>query len=301
MRILNLFNVPLSYIKDNLELIKSQGFDGVQISPIQPTKDDNSYEWWMLYQPTYFDIGNRLGSRKDLLDLCLEADKKELIIISDVVINHLAGCDDGSLKAHYKDDTDLVSNPNAWKEARNINDWNNRWEVTNLCMGLPGLNPNNPMVQDKVINMLNDMIDLGVRGFRFDAAKSIALPEEGCNFFPNVCSSLKIWLPIIYGEVIFYDRNYVDKYAKYMKVLTNYDASNKDSIVKFIENKDSYLSDGTMGYTKNIYIDNILNMYRDLCNNYPNTLFYARNSNDFDSWKSRDVHDSNKCKVLKRW
>ena len=76
-------------------------------------------------------------------------------------------------------------------------------------MGLPGLNPNSEIVQSKIIKMLNEYLDLGVQGFRFDAAKSIALPEEGCNFFPVITYSLKRWLPLIYGEVLFADKELI--------------------------------------------------------------------------------------------
>lgn len=301
MRILNLFNVNLDYIKDNMSLIKSQGFDAVQISPVQKTKHDESHEWWMLYQPISFTIGNRLGSEKDLENLCIEASKNNVVVVSDAVINHLAGADDGSLNTYKDDDEDLVKDKTAWKERRNINDWNNRWEVTHLCMGLPGLNPDNDIVREKVIDMLNHEIDLGVSGFRFDAAKSIALPTDDnsykSDFFPVITYCLKHPIDIIYGEVIFYDKYYTDKYAEYMKVLTNYEASNKDAEIKFVENKDSFLSNDSMGYTKGKTKEDIIREYKDLTYNYPNTLFYARNNNDFDMWKSDEVRDANKVKV----
>lgn len=303
MRILNLFNVNLDYIRENMSLIKSQGFDAVQISPVQESKHEDSNEWWMFYQPISFEVGNKLGSKKDLENLCIEASKNGIIVVSDAVINHLAGADDGSLNTYKDDDPELVSLKDAWKERRNIDNWDDRWQVTHLCMGLPALNPDNPLVREKIINMLNEEIDLGVTGFRFDAAKSIALPDDDASyksdFFPVVTYCLKRPIDIIYGEVIFYDKVYTDKYAQYMKVLTNYEASRKDAEVKFVENKDSFLSNDSMGYTKNKSKEDIIREYRCLTENYPNTLFYARNSKDFDMWKSPLVCDANKVKVLK--
>ena len=84
MRVLSLFDCNLSDIKSKLREIKSQGFDAVQISPLQNTKDDNSKEWWMLYQPINFNLGNRLGSEEDLYELCNEANKNGLLIIADI-------------------------------------------------------------------------------------------------------------------------------------------------------------------------------------------------------------------------
>lgn len=294
MRILSLFDCSLNSIKDSLIDAKNQGFDAIQISPLQNTKNDNSHEWWMLYQPINFELGNRLGNIDDLKWLCDEARKNNLYIIADAVINHLAQDDEmNSLNPNPKCDKDILNNPDCFKEKRNILDWNNRYEVTHYCMGLPGLNPNNKIVQEKIINMLNKYIECGVSGFRFDAAKSIALPEEGCDFFKNITYSLKRWLPIIYGEVLFADKDLISKYAKYMKVLTNSDAYNNNDIIKFAENKDSYLSND-LSYTRNVPIWEINNWYKNISEYYPNTLYYARNySWEWHAWKSNEIKEAN--------
>ena len=294
MRILSLFDCSLNRIIDFLPMVKSQGFNAIQISPLQNTKDDSSNKWWMLYQPINFNIGNRIGSEDDLKRLCEEANKFGIIIIADAVINHLASINnEGSLNPHPNCDKDLLNNNDCWKEKRNVTNWDDRYEVTHYCMSLPGLNPNNKLVQQKIIDMLNRYIELGVSGFRFDAAKSIALPEEGCDFFNNVTFCLNRWLPIIYGEVLFADKELIKKYSKYMKVLTNSDAYDNSHIIKFIENKDSYLSND-LGYTRNNNIDEISSWYNSICSYYPNTLYYARNySNDWHNWKSNSVKESN--------
>ncbi len=300
MRVVSLFDCNLDNIKCFLKEIKEQGFDAVQISPLQNTKDDNSKEWWMLYQPINFNIGNRIGNKESLKRLCDEAAKYGIHIISDVVVNHLAATNERfSLIPNERCDKDLLYNPDCWKERKSVINWDDRYQVTHYCMGLPGLNPNNKLVQEKVINMLNELIECGVGGFRFDAAKSIALPEEGCDFFKNVTFSLKRWLPIIYGEVLFSDKELIKKYAKYLKVLTNSDAYNNNDIIKFIENKDSYLS-SELSFTKNVPIWEIDNWYDNICNYYPNTLYYARNySNDWNSWRSNRVKQAN-LKLVKK-
>ena len=300
MRILSLFDCDLKTMVNYLPEIKNQGFDAIQVSPLQNTKDDNSKEWWMLYQPINFNIGNKLGTIDDLKRLCEEADKSGLIIIVDAVINHLASIDNnGSLTPHPDCDKDILSNPDCFKIKTNVSNWEDRYEVTHYCMNLPGLNPNNKIVQQKIIDMLNRYIECGVHGFRFDAAKSIALPEEGCDFFSNVTYCLKKWLPIIYGEVLFSDKELIKKYSKYMKVLTNSDAYNNNDIIKFVENKDSFLSKD-LGYTKNNSVNEVNNWYKSICTYYPNTLYYARNyTNDWHSWKSSEVKEAN-LKLINR-
>ena len=299
MRILSLFDCNLDSMIKFLPEIKAQGFDAIQISPLQNTKDDSSPEWWMLYQPINFNLGNRIGDKNSLKRLCEEAKKYNLVIIADAVINHLASINNtGSLEPHPLCDKEILSSSDSFKIKRNITSWDDRYQVTNYCMNLPGLNPNSRLVQKKVIDMLNEYIRLGVSGFRFDAAKSIALPEEGCDFFPNITYSLSSWIAVIYGEVLFADKELIQKYAKYMKVLTNSDAYNNNDIVKFIEKKDSYLSKD-LGYTRNTSIHDINNWYRGICEYYPNTLYYARNySSDWHSWRSNEVKNANL--VLKR-
>ena len=312
MRILSLFDCPLKEIEGLVPIIKEQGFDAVQISPLQKTKDDSSKEWWMLYQPISMELGNRIGSREDLKELCDVANNYGVYVIADVVVNHLAGSDnEGSLTPHKDCDKEILYNPDCWKEKKNMGpkDWDDRYKVTHYCMGLPGLNPRNEVVQRKVINMLNEYADLGVNGFRFDAAKSIALPEEfgeNCRFFPNVTYSLKRWIPIIYGEVLFSDKELIGKYSKYMKVLTTGDADDRDAIIRFVENKDSYLSGDVGKWTANWPVEKVVDDYANwLTPNYPNSLFYARNtygrsSEDWHAWKSEKVKRANKVKVLKQ-
>lgn len=300
-RILSLFDCSLKDVNRLLPIIKNQGFNAVQVSPLQKTKDDSSKEWWILYQPLGFDIGNRIGNKEDLYNLCLEANKYDINIIVDAVINHTANkSEDERLIPHPNVDIELLNN-NCFKERKQITNWDNRYEVTNYCMGLPGLNPNSPIVQHKVINMLNEFIDLGVTGFRFDAAKSIALPSEGCNFFPMVTYHLKKWIPLIYGEVLFADSSLIDSYAKYMKVLTNSWTYNKDSIIKFVENKDSFLSKD-LGWTKDWTKDMVTKEYMNLTEEYPNTIYYARNyTDDWFEWQSNEVREANKKLVRKMY
>ncbi len=300
MRILSLFDCPLKDITNVIPIIREQGFDAVQISPLQPSKDEKG-AWWNLYQPLNFEIGNRIGSKKDLIELCDLASDYNVLVIADTVINHLASSNNnGSLEPHPEVDKDLLNNINCWKERKEITDWESRYQVTHYCMGLPSLNPNSKLVQEKIITMLNEYIKLGVNGFRFDAAKSIALPEEGCNFFNEITYNLDRWLELIYGEVLFSNEEEIKKYSKYMKVLTTNEVPDylKESVIRFIENKDSYLSID-LGWTKDWDTHDIINAYKDLNKYYENTVYYARNyTQDWFEWMSPDIKEANK--VLKK-
>lgn len=292
MRVLHLFNWRLEDVEKELEKISEQGFDAIQINPIQPLKEDGLRQWWMSYQPIGFSIGNYFGSKDDLQRLCSEAEKYGIRIIADVVCNHMAAKNDDALHPHEKVDPKLRNRSDFWKEARNVENWKDRYQVTHYCMGLPGLNVAEHDLQDMIIDFLNELIDCGVSGFRFDAAKSIGLPEEGYDFWPRVIYCLKKYGLIVYGEVIFSEKELIDRYCQYIGVLTNCDGSNRNRIVSFVESHDSYYD---FGYTKNIDSAEIARNYRNLVNHYDNTLFYAR---PFDeTWKTDIIRQANKVGI----
>ena len=152
-------------------------------------------------------------------------------------------------------------------------------------MGLPGLNTSNHDLQDIIIKFLNELIECGVRGFRFDAAKHIGLPEEGCDFFIRVLNNLNNKKELFnYAEVIFSDKFIIDNYAKYIKVLTDSYGSNKDTLVTFIESHDTYYE---FKYTTKMTDEMIAHEYDILTNNFNNTLYFARPFDDF--WKSEII------------
>lgn len=295
MRIVQMFCWNLNDIASSLDMVKSQGFDAVQITPIQPLKEDNPSIWWLAYQPCGFHIGNIYGSKDDLINLCNEAHKRNIGVIADVIFDHMAGANDGSLNPNEKVDKELTNNKYFWKEKKNISDWHNRYEVTHYCMGLPGLNPNNHDLQDIIINFLNELLDCGIDGFRFDAAKNIALPEEGCDFWPRVIYSLKKYGVNLYGEIIFEDEYLFSRYEQFFKILTNDTPINKDNTIKFCESHDSYLD---FGYTRNMSSDTLEKQYTDLTSTYPNTLFYIRPYDN--TWEDKKIKEANYQKVLKR-
>ncbi|NEQ29181.1 MAG: ATPase, partial [Microcoleus sp. SIO2G3] len=62
--------------------------------------------------------------------------------------------------------------------CRNITDYNNHAEVTNCeLVSLPDLNTGSNYVRDRLSDYLRDLVSLGVRGLRIDAAKHIATDD----------------------------------------------------------------------------------------------------------------------------
>ena len=221
--ILHAWNWSFDTIKSRLPEIKAAGYKAVQTSPIQANKDpytDNS-KWWILYQPINFKIGNtQLGSRDQFKSMCEEAEKYDIDIIVDVVANHTGNRGDGAdaYYPHNSVDPSIKNNESFWHDHRGVDDWNNRWQVTQWGIGLPDLNTANRQLQDMIIDFLNDAIACGADGFRFDAAKHIELTSDpaGSDFWPRVLGSLDRDDLFIYGEVLQGGADNITGYHQYM-------------------------------------------------------------------------------------
>lgn len=293
MRILHCFNWRLLDIIPILDEVREQGFHAIQINPIQPLKEDGIKEWWMSYQPIDFTIGNYFGTREDLCKLCEEAKNYGVRIFADVICNHMAGKINASLEPHENVNEKLKNRLEYWKPKQVVTNWNDRYDVIHHCMDLPGLNIYHPNVENIIVQFLNELIDCGIDGFRFDAAKSIGLPSEGYMFWPNIIYRLKRYGLYLYGEVIFEEnKKIIDEYAMYMNVLGNYDGSNKNVMVKYVESHDTFLSNSSLGYTKSKSSDAIIDEYVILANEYENTIFYIRPWDQ--SWKSTKIRTAHR-------
>ena len=275
--ILHCFNWTLSQIKEELPNIAAAGFTSVQTSPLQA--HDGRNQWYWLYQPNGFTIGNELGSYSDLQALCTEADKYGVKVIVDVVANHLAGSNNGTLANSVE--AEFKNNKATYFHNKGAcNDWDNREDVIMKNIGMPDLNSENTAVQNKVITMVNQLKSAGVDGIRWDAAKHIGLPSENCTFWSNM-AQIDLYQ---YGEILgnpagdsgtTVNKNLINEYAQYigvtdsgysgditkaiknnvtLKTVGNWGRQGVagDRIVYWGESHDTYANDGDDGWTKNL-------------------------------------------------
>ena len=296
VKILHLFQWNIKDIINVLEEVKEQGFTAVMISSVQPFKNEHEIDkWYWIYQPLALKIGNRFGTKEDLIELCSKANRIGLKVYVDIIVTHMASAND-PMKLHEDVDKELETNENFWKERKQIKDWEweDRWKVTNLCHGMPCTRTDNFDYQDLVISFMNELIDCGVRGFRIDSGKSISLPEEDGNmFFDRVIDNLKHRENIdVFAEVIFVNKELADLYTKHINILTNSFVSDKTKAIVYIESHDSFL-DKKIGVTRHMNNETLVNEYEVLFKaGFLNTMFYAR---PFDNtWKSTRIREINK-------
>jgi alpha-amylase len=164
-----------------------KGYAAVQVSPPQEHVVAPNNPWWERYQPVSYRLESRSGTRAEFADMVSRCKAAGVDIYADAVINHMSGMDSGTGIAgttftHY-------SYPGLYEFADfhhcglsgssdDIFSYRNRKEVqTCELVNLADLDTGAAKVQDRIAAYLNDMLGLGVEGFRIDAAKHIDTNE----------------------------------------------------------------------------------------------------------------------------
>ncbi|MFD3543366.1 carbohydrate-binding module family 20 domain-containing protein [Streptomyces sp. NPDC058662] len=149
------------------------GYGYVQVSP--PQEHIQGPQWWTSYQPVSYRIAGRLGDRtafKSMIDTCHAAGVK---VVADAVINHMAAGDGtgtgGSSYTKYNY-PGLYSGSDLDDCRATISNYQDRGNVQNCeLVQLADLDTGEEYVRGRIAAYLNDLLSLGVDGFRIDAAK----------------------------------------------------------------------------------------------------------------------------------
>ena len=271
-------NWRLKDIKNNLKAIKKAGFNTVQVSPLQGIKENNGH-FWIYYQPTNYKIGNPLGSREELKELCAAAKEIGIDIIVDVVFHHVANYMHNDISD--KVDPEIRNIKDLWYDTSfiDIRDDNNGWECTHLSLGgLPALNLSSKELRKLQFDYLIDLRECGVNGARFDALKHLAYENE---YFEEMRESVgSEFINNSYGECIDCSHETLGFYQQFIKCGTNIGVSKDDAnLVLWV-----YSHDDENTFGKKMRDDIINSEFRFLRDNYKaDILYYARKYND--KWK----------------
>jgi alpha-amylase len=276
------FNWTIQGVKENLPKIAEQGFNIIQLSPLQQHKEKHNPTWYLAYQVTNYKIGNRLGTKEELKELCDLAHTYNIKIIIDVVFNHVGNNGGGNqeLIPSIEVEDEIRLRPDFFHSPFQIKDYENRDECTQGCIGLPDLNTASHDLQDLHINYLKQLLSSNVDGFRIDAMRHIELPDDpncGSDYWDRVLGSIpnKDTL-FIYGEVIYSSDELINRYGKYTKVGVNTPTTlPQNDTVRWSLSHDDDLTFNVAG-SKHKNKDIILNEWQHILEYYPNThmLFY---------------------------
>ncbi|HAX73645.1 MAG TPA: alpha-amylase [Firmicutes bacterium] len=272
-------------ITENLDYLEDLGIKGIWLMPINPSPSYHGYD-----VTDYYDVNADYGTLDDFKNLIKEANDRGIKIVMDLVLNHASSEhpwfveskeDASSPYADYfvwadADDTsyDFSASPidgKAWHS------WSSRKYFGAFWDGMPDWNASNQKVRDEFIKIGKFWLDLGVDGFRLDAAKymyaqgeyntELNLLQENLDFWQEITDGWREVNDDVYivGEV-WSSSSSVAPY--YMSFTSNFDFDLADEIISAVRNqKDTH----GFGLMKN---------YQRTLENYAK---YAPNGDVFDA------------------
>merc|ERR1711983_364237 len=177
--IVHLFEWSWDAIADEcVKVLGPKGFCGVQVSP--PNEHIQGGQWWTRYQPVSYKLESRSGNRDSFINMVNQCNSVGVMVIVDAVINHMSGrgaSGQGTGGSGFNGGSQDYSGVpfssldfhQPYCEIQNYGDPN---EVRNCYLvSLNDLDGGKDYVRQKIADYFNDLIDIGVKGFRVDASK----------------------------------------------------------------------------------------------------------------------------------
>lgn len=191
---------------------KSLGVEGIWLNPIFLSPSYHKYDTM-----DYYAIDHRFGTEADLRELIELCHQRGVKIILDLVINHTSkhhpwfgqfcqAHQNGDTTSPYYDFYTYAQEPIAGRTFQPISGSMDYYEC-NFSGDMPELNYDNPLVRDEMVALAKAYLDMGVDGFRFDAAKYIYYGEESSNaeFWDWYMAQLRAIKPDIYSVAEVWD------------------------------------------------------------------------------------------------
>lgn len=181
----------LKGITSKLDYLKELGIDVIWLSPVYKSpNDDNGYDI-----SDYQDIMDEFGTMEDFDEMLLEAHKRGIRIVMDLVVNHTSDehrwfmeskkSKDNPYRDYYiwREPKEDGSAPNNWGACFGGSTWEYDEETKMYYLHLfskkqPDLNWDNPTVRKEVFDMMTWWCEKGIDGFRMDVISMISKTEE---------------------------------------------------------------------------------------------------------------------------
>ena len=173
-----------SVAQECTEVLGPHEFGFVLLSPAQEHIDGEA--WWTSYQPVSYQLESKLGTREEFAEMVAACGEAGVDVIADAVINHMAGVDGGTGVAgtdftHYEypglySEDDFHDCPMT--ASGDIENYSDQQQVQECeLVNLADLDTGSEKVRDTIAAYLNALTDLGVAGFRIDAAKHMSATD----------------------------------------------------------------------------------------------------------------------------
>lgn len=190
----------------------SLGVEGIWLSPIFVSSSYHKYD-----TSDYYKVDPQFGTEEDLKQLIALCHERGVQIILDLVINHTSASHAWFEKfwsAHRNQDVDNeYYDFYSWRDGSGgtgtyspIGSTGHYYEC-NFSTGMPELNFDNEAVRQAMVEVARYYLNMGVDGFRFDAAKYIYYNdnEKSVEFWDWYMAQLRAIKPDIYTVAEVWD------------------------------------------------------------------------------------------------
>lgn len=190
----------------------SLGVEGIWLSPIFASPSYHKYD-----TTDYYTIDPDFGTMEDLHDLIQLCHSRGVRIILDLAVNHTSSKHpwftqfteahkSGNTADPYYGFYSYASSPAGSGTFNSILGTSEYFEC-NFSGNMPELDFNNPQVRQQMLDVAKFYLDMGVDGFRFDAAKYIYYGNESANweFWDWYMKELRSIKPDIYTVAEVWD------------------------------------------------------------------------------------------------
>jgi alpha-amylase len=169
--IFHAFDQPYLDVEAYVCELQNQGYSHIQIAPAQ--KSNPSDQWWARYQPIDYTVIEGMGSESNLKTLIDKAHGCGMKVIADVVFNHMANIPEYS-GLNFPGISKENFHPRCPINPGDYSDGNRDLEINCWLGDLPDLDQTKETVQAIQKKHLKMLLNLGIDGFRFDAAKHMS-------------------------------------------------------------------------------------------------------------------------------
>uniref|UniRef100_A0A224XMS8 Alpha-amylase n=1 Tax=Panstrongylus lignarius TaxID=156445 RepID=A0A224XMS8_9HEMI len=200
------------------EFLGPSKYNAVQISPVIEYARLDGRPWFERYQPISDKIASRSGNWQELRAMVRTCNEANVKVYVDVVFNHMTstlpsgteGVAGSTADTEHKDYPVVPYTYQNFHNTCEILSYQDPRQVRNCeLVGLHDLDHSQSYVRQKIINNLNTLLNLGVAGFRVDAAKHM-WPDQLKQIY-NQLNNLSVdagfppgTRPCVYQEVIDY-------------------------------------------------------------------------------------------------
>ncbi|MGF1748611.1 alpha-glucosidase [Vibrio cionasavignyae] len=178
-------------IIEKLDYIQSLGSNVIWLSPVyQSPMEDNGYDI-----SSYREIAEEFGTMADMEKLLFEANKRQIKIVMDLVVNHTSdqhpwfqeskSSKDNPKRDWYiwKDPKSDGTPPNNWEsffepQAWTLDEATGQYYLHLFSHQQPDLNWANPDVRHAIYDMMHFWLKKGLGGFRMDVINMIGKPSD---------------------------------------------------------------------------------------------------------------------------